>query len=64
MRAGKIFINDLLELGLLEKVSVGRFVLVTRYSNVSIGQDCKDLVVCHPPCASQAVLNTLVDTGP
>jgi hypothetical protein len=24
MRAGKIFINDLLELGLLEKVSVNR----------------------------------------
>jgi hypothetical protein len=29
MRAGKIFINDLLELGLLEKVSLG-FVISQR----------------------------------
>jgi hypothetical protein len=48
MRAGKIFINDLLELGLLEKVRSG-FDATTRRLNVLPDQNCENFAVCPPP---------------
>lgn len=47
MRAGKIFINDLVELGLLDKVSSGRnskSCILTKPRNL-IGQDSEDYSV-------------------
>lgn len=48
MRAGKIFINDLLELGLLEKVSVNHDIGNPAFKCLP-GQNRKDLAVCLRP---------------
>ena len=48
MRAGKIFINDLLELGLLEKVCVNHDIGNPMFKCLP-GQNLKDLAVCLRP---------------
>jgi hypothetical protein len=54
MRAGKIFINDLLELGLLEKVSVGRDIRERSVFTFLQVRNAKiSLYVVRPACHSR-----------